>query len=66
MDEQLWFAGEMNVDDIIQTWYVNTTSCNICDYQNGHFFVLKFGRIDFTGRWIHRGIDESVANVGCG
>lgn len=56
----------MNVDDVVQTGYVNTTSCNIGYDQNGHFLVLEFGWIDFTSRRVHGGVDESVADVGFG
>lgn len=56
----------MDIDDIIQTGYVNTTSCNISDNENRHFFVLKFRWIDFTSRWIHCRIDQRVADVGFG
>lgn len=48
VNEELWLAREVIVDDIVDKRYVNTTSCDICGDQHADLAGAELGHVDLT------------------
>ena len=60
MNEQLHFSWEVVVDNVVQQWDINTTSCEVCDNQIPDKLPSESNQAFFTSALIHCTINKDT------
>lgn len=63
MDEEFRFAGEVEVDDIVQAGDVDTSGSDVCDDQNVDLVLRELCCVDFTSRGIQVRVHVGIGDV---
>lgn len=52
VQKELGLGGEVIIDDVVQEWDVDTTSCHVSHQQHHCFAVDKATNVDLSGRLV--------------